>query len=217
MKDRWIYSTSSHFTRLFFLLHSFLAVWWSNDKRGRERETERETAMVDGGQGLIITPQFTLGQLCGAELSHGRPWLPRWGATALGGGATELMGDVIIFLLSERQTNRQEKQKQRGGRGGRKGGGRGGKGWSREKQKGRIKDRGESKGWRRKEKKRERHGKEEEGKKGIKRRGKGHRKEKVRKWLDGRGGEERMIEDKEEGIRRQESSESGRRQEEKRE
>lgn len=56
------------------------------------------------------------------------------------------MGDVIIFLLSERQTNRQEKQKQRGGRGGRKGGGRGGKGWSREKQKGRIKDRGESKG-----------------------------------------------------------------------
>lgn len=173
--------------------------------------------MVDGGQGLIITPQFTLGQLCGPELSHGRPWLPRWGATALGGGATELMGDVIIFLLSERQTNRQEKQKQRGGRGGRKGGGRGGKGWSREKQKGRIKDRGESKGWRRKEKKRERHGKDEEGKKGIKRRGKRHRKEKVRKGLDGRGDEERMIEDKEEGIRRQESSESGRRQEEKRE
>lgn len=36
----------------------------------------------------------------GAVAAHGRPWLPRGGATALGGGATELMGDVVIFLLS---------------------------------------------------------------------------------------------------------------------
>lgn len=30
----------------------------------------------------------------------GRSWLPRGGATALGGRATELMGDVVIILLS---------------------------------------------------------------------------------------------------------------------
>lgn len=51
----------------------------------------------------------------GREVSHSRPWLPRGGATALGGWATELMGDVVIFLLSERQTNRHRKA-ERGGR-----------------------------------------------------------------------------------------------------
>lgn len=43
-------------------------------------------------------------------MAHGRPWLPRGGATALGGGATELMGDVVIFLLSERQTDKQTRE-----------------------------------------------------------------------------------------------------------
>lgn len=45
-------------------------------------------------------------QEAGRTGSHSLPWLPRGRATALGGGATELMGDVIIFLLSERQTGR---------------------------------------------------------------------------------------------------------------
>lgn len=43
-------------------------------------------------------------------MARGRPWLPRGGATALGGGATELMGDVVIFLLSERQTDKQTRE-----------------------------------------------------------------------------------------------------------
>lgn len=46
-------------------------------------------------------------------MAHGRPWLPRGGATALGGGATELMGDVVVFLLSERQTDKQTRDKER--------------------------------------------------------------------------------------------------------
>lgn len=46
-------------------------------------------------------------------VSHGRPWLPRRGATALGGRATKLMGDVIIFLLSERHTDRQTNRRNR--------------------------------------------------------------------------------------------------------
>lgn len=49
----------------------------------------------------------------GQGVPRGRPWLPRGGATALGGRATELMGDVIIFFLSERQKNRQERDKDR--------------------------------------------------------------------------------------------------------
>lgn len=50
-------------------------------------------------------------------MARGRPLLPRGGATALGGGATELMGDVVIFLLSERQTDKQtgETETERGG------------------------------------------------------------------------------------------------------
>jgi len=61
-------------------------------------------------------PSIYLGRAGGGgEVSRGRPWLPRGGATALRGGATELMGDVIIFLLSVRQTNRQERQRWRKG------------------------------------------------------------------------------------------------------
>lgn len=48
----------------------------------------------------------------GRRLAHGRPWLPRGGATALRGRATELMGDVIIFLLSKTQNSRREKEKE---------------------------------------------------------------------------------------------------------
>lgn len=44
-------------------------------------------------------------------MAHGRPWLPRGGATALRGWATELMGDVVIILLSERQTHRRGQRK----------------------------------------------------------------------------------------------------------
>lgn len=52
-------------------------------------------------------------------LARGRPWLPRGGATALGGGATELMGDVIIFLFSERQTDKQRPIEKKGSKRGR--------------------------------------------------------------------------------------------------
>lgn len=67
---------------------------------------------------LVITPQFTGGGGVGwgGRLAHGRPWLPRGGATALGGGATELMGDVVILLLSERdkQTGETKRKRSRG-------------------------------------------------------------------------------------------------------
>lgn len=48
----------------------------------------------------------------GRRLAHGRPWLPRGGATALRGRATELMGDVIIFLLSKTQNSRRDKKEE---------------------------------------------------------------------------------------------------------
>lgn len=48
----------------------------------------------------------------GRRLAHGRPWLPRGGATALRGRATELMGDVIIFLLSKTQNSKRDKEKE---------------------------------------------------------------------------------------------------------
>lgn len=45
-------------------------------------------------------------------MSHVCPWLPRGGTTALGGRATELMGDVIVFLLSEKDRDRQKKRQE---------------------------------------------------------------------------------------------------------
>lgn len=64
--------------------------------------------------GGCFTPSFYLERVeWSREAFHGRPWLPRGGATALGGGATELMGDVIILLVSERWINKKERTRRR--------------------------------------------------------------------------------------------------------
>lgn len=66
-------------------------------------------------QGVCNHPaRVRRGWLMGGGSARGRPWLPRGGATALGGGATELMGDVVIFLLSERQTDKRRQAERKG-------------------------------------------------------------------------------------------------------
>lgn len=75
-----------------------------HDQRAKK---ETDTAMEEGGRGVHNHPAVYQGVTWGVGASHSRPWLPRRGATALRGRATKLMGDVVVILLSERQTDRQ--------------------------------------------------------------------------------------------------------------
>lgn len=88
------------------------------DQRAKRKERDRQPWRRE--EEFVINPSIyrgRAGRARGGGVARGRPLLPRGGATALGGGATELMGDVVIFLLSERQTDKQtgETETERGG------------------------------------------------------------------------------------------------------
>ena len=79
-------------------------------KEQKKRDRDSHGGGRKGGSLSPLQLPKRVGRGGARGVAHGRPWLPRGGATALGGGATELMGDVVIFLLSERQTDKQTRE-----------------------------------------------------------------------------------------------------------